>query len=132
MRIFVPLAAMLVVVSPSAAASMSLVGVPWQLEVLSGARVSASVPPTLVIGHDGQVNGNGGCNGFSASALIGEGTLTFERMMSTTRACGQATLERRYFDVMATVVGYSIDEETLTLRDAAGVDVATFSPQYVQ
>jgi heat shock protein HslJ len=48
---------------------------------------TAQSKPHLVLSNDGQVEGSDGCNGISTTYAVDGTTLTFERFVSTRKAC---------------------------------------------
>ena len=100
-----------------------LIGRTWVVEDIGDAPVGGSAP-TLDFGTEGRVAGGGGCNRwFAAYELTGEG-LRIGEAGATLMACGQDAIavERRFFDTLARVTGFDIDETgALLLRTGDGV-----------
>ncbi|MFD4371604.1 META domain-containing protein [Streptomyces sp. NPDC058486] len=111
--------------------SVPLRGTTWKVDGLVSGDTAASLPAgaegkaRLVIGADGRVSGNLGCNDFSATAKVDEGarTLTVEGPAATTRMmCSgpQMTLETRLYDLLDGPLTFRLDHRTLTLTDGSG------------
>ncbi|MGW6537329.1 META domain-containing protein [Streptomyces sp. NPDC055051] len=111
--------------------SAPLRGTTWKIDGLVSADTAASLPAgaegtaRLVIGADGKVTGNLGCNNFSATAKTDEKArkLTVEGPAATTRMmCESArmTLETRLYELLDGPLSYRVDHRTLTLTDGAG------------
>ncbi|MFE9043029.1 META domain-containing protein [Streptomyces sp. NPDC012421] len=111
--------------------SAPLRGTTWKVEGLVSQDSAASLPAgaegraRLVIGADGKVTGNLGCNDFSATAKIDEKarTLTVEGPAATTRMMCESprmTLETRLYELLDGPLAYRLDHRTLTLTDGAG------------
>lgn len=93
-------------------AAASLVGGEWVIEDINGGGVIDNSRASLMFGEDGRVSGMGSCNNYNAGyTLTGEG-LSFSRAAATLRACAPALMdqEQKFFDTLAKVSGFSIDE----------------------
>ena len=89
-----------------------LVGGEWVVEDINGGGVIDNSRASLMFGEDGRVSGRGSCNNYNAGyTLTGEG-LSFSRAAATLKACAPALMnqERKFFDTLAKVSGFSIDE----------------------
>ncbi|MFF1511705.1 META domain-containing protein [Streptomyces sp. NPDC058326] len=106
-------------------------GTTWKVDGLVSGKTAASLPAgaegkaRIVIGADGRVSGNLGCNNFSATARVDEKarTLTVEGPAATTRmrcASPQMTLETKLYELLDGPLSYRLDHRTLTLADASG------------
>ncbi|MFE3068852.1 META domain-containing protein [Streptomyces sp. NPDC059247] len=104
-------------------------GTTWRIDgLVSGATVSSlpgdsGTKARLVIGEDGRVTGNLGCNNFSATARTAGGTLTVEGPVATTRMmCTglRMRLETRLYELLGGPLTYRLDHRVLTLTDASG------------
>ncbi|MFJ5708832.1 META domain-containing protein [Streptomyces sp. NPDC093105] len=111
--------------------SAPLRGTTWKVEGLVSQDSAASLPAgagdkaRLVIGADGRVTGNLGCNGFSATATIDEKarTLTVDGPAATTRMMctgPQMALETKLYELLDGPLSYRVDHRTLTLTDGGG------------
>ncbi|MEV6198351.1 META domain-containing protein [Streptomyces sp. NPDC051771] len=111
--------------------SLPLRGTPWKIDGLVSGDTVASLPAgggekaRFVIGADGRITGNLGCNNFSATARIDEKarTLTVEGPAATTRmmcAGPQMQLETKLYELLDGPLSYRLDHRALTLVDGAG------------
>ncbi|MFI8323722.1 META domain-containing protein [Streptomyces sp. NPDC085529] len=111
--------------------SAPLRGTAWKVDGLVSQDSAASLPAgaegkaRLVIGADGEVTGNLGCNGFSATATVDEkaGTLTVDGPAATTRmmcTSPQMALETKLYELLDGPLSYRVDHRTLTLTDGGG------------
>lgn len=93
-------------------AAATLGGGEWVVEDINGGGVIDNSRASLLFGEGGRVSGSGSCNNYNAGyTLTGEG-LSFSRAAATLRACAPALMnqERKFFDTLAKVSGFSIDE----------------------
>ncbi|MFF0555956.1 META domain-containing protein [Streptomyces sp. NPDC004266] len=110
-------------------------GTTWKVDGLvsgSGDGDTASSLPAgsgtkarFVVGADGRITGNLGCNDFSATARVDEKarTLTVEGPAATTRmmcTSPQMKLETKLYELLDGPLGYRLNHRTLTLTDASG------------
>ncbi|MER5307137.1 META domain-containing protein [Streptomyces sp. NPDC002773] len=106
-------------------------GTTWKVDGLLSKDTAASLPAgsegkaRIVIGADGRVAGNLGCNNFSATARVDEKarTLTVDGPAATTRmmcASPQMTLETKLYELLDGPLTYRLDHRTLTLTDSSG------------
>ncbi|GHF92696.1 META domain-containing protein [Streptomyces filamentosus] len=111
--------------------SAPLRGTSWKIDGLVSEDAAASLPEgggdkaRFVVGADGRITGNLGCNGFSAAAKVDEeaGTLTVEGPAATTRmmcAGPQMELETKLYELLDGPLSYRLDHRTLTLVDGGG------------
>ena len=104
-----------------------LTGRTWVVEDIAGAGIIDASRVTLGFGADGRVAGSGGCNRwFAGFELTGE-SLTIGQAGSTMMACPEALMaqERRFFEVLATVTGFDIDDTGALVLLAAEQPVLT-------
>ncbi|GGU75379.1 lipoprotein [Streptomyces litmocidini] len=106
-------------------------GTPWKVDGLVSGDTASSLPAgsgakaRLVLGADGKLTGNLGCNDFSATARVDEEarTLTVEGPAATTRmmcTSPQMKLETRLYELLDGPLSYRLNHRTLTLTDASG------------
>ncbi|MGW0122357.1 META domain-containing protein [Streptomyces sp. NPDC003327] len=106
-------------------------GTTWSVDGLLAGDTASSLPADgegkarIVIGADGAVSGNLGCNNFSATARIDEKarTLTVEGPAATTRmmcSSPQMALETRLYELLDGPLTYRLEHRSLTLTDASG------------
>ncbi|MYS12115.1 META domain-containing protein [Streptomyces sp. SID6041] len=118
--------------------SVPLRGTTWKIDgLVSGGTASSLTPGTggkarLVIGADGKVSGNLGCNNFGATARVEGKRLTVEGPAATTRMMCTGTqmqLETQLYEILDGPLTYRLDHRTLTLTDAGGKGLtATAAP----
>lgn len=101
-----------------------LAGAEWQVEDIAGTGVIDNSHVTIAF-EDARAAGSGGCNRwFAAVNLTGEG-LSFGPAGSTMMACPEALMqqERRFFEALAGVSGFEIDETGALLLTSGGETV---------
>ena len=89
--------------------------------------MTASYAPTLEFATGGSVTGVAACNNYFAAAVIGEGTITFDRLGQTAMACpdpAQMHLESDYMDALQATTNWAVDGDTLTLAGATDMGFA--------
>jgi len=90
-----------------AAGSGTFRGAWWQVAELDGRRPAGRRPITMMLGTDGKVGGNSGCNGYSANyRLTGASLKVFPPMIGTRMSCGAAAdaQERIYREILERAV----------------------------
>lgn len=101
----------------------------WALAQLDGEKVkSTGTWPTLRLEKTGKLSGNGSCNQFSGSYILGgEGFIQFGVLAATKKMCPETMeLESAYFSVLERAVSYSVETDILSLKDASGTAIAVF------
>ncbi|MGW0016705.1 META domain-containing protein [Rhodococcus sp. NPDC003382] len=86
--------------------------------------------PSLLVDEDGSVSGSTGCNRFTGTAQIGDGTLTFGPLATTRMACPDpevAAVENHVLAVLAGETVYEIDAATMRITAPNGVDGLGFT-----
>jgi len=113
----------------SSGGSSSLVGANWKLTNLNGEDVQAPIRVTANFGADGSLSGSGGCNTYNASYETDGNSIFIGPAMSTMMACDEAIMavEDAYMAALASAATYQIDGDALTLTDAGGTAIATFT-----
>lgn len=109
-------------------------GTPWKLlEIERSAQdilSTSNVNITLSFDGQGLAGGNSACNFYSAPYQTGAGqALTFDPLISTLRACADASLmnlETEYYSALDGVASYSFDGTTLQLFYNNGGSVLRF------
>ncbi len=78
---------------------------------------------------DGRVAGNSGCNQYSGGAEINGNQIKLGGMMSTMMACEETIMqqEQAYLAALGSAASFEISGETLTMADAQGNVVLSFS-----
>ncbi|MEU0403151.1 META domain-containing protein [Streptomyces sp. NPDC006197] len=106
-------------------------GTTWKVDGLVSGDTASSLPAgsgakaRFVLGADGRITGNLGCNDFSATARVDEKsrTLTVGGPAATTRmmcTSPQMRLETKLYELLDGPLGYRLNHRTLTLTDASG------------
>ena len=111
-----------------------LAGTSWQATGINNGKQAVvsnaqTENVTAVFGDDGRVTGSGGCNNYRATFTVADPDgLTFGPVAATKKACQDEvnTVEQQYFAALEKVATYTIDGDTLTLRDAGGSTQAVF------
>lgn len=114
-------------------ANAELDGTRWQLTSLADRDGNITRMPIdrdiFIVFHDGQANGNGGCNSFSGDVTTDATQMSFGNIASTLMACGDEEVGQReteFFMTLGNIATYEIVAQMLTLYDAEGATVATF------
>jgi heat shock protein HslJ len=101
---------------------LPLAGTRWRVDGLVSGDAVSSVPggaeAWLEIAEDGTVRVNTGCNQGSGSVTVGDGTLTFEPLATTRRACADDAAQQVEKAVLAVLDGettYDIVERSLSI-----------------
>jgi heat shock protein HslJ len=116
------------------AAAAPLVDTQWRLTQLGGQLVTNPEGPGAVSlrlePQNPRIVGFGGCNRMFGGYLLSGEQLKFDQVGATKMACvdaGRMQLEDGYFQMLARVAGWKIEDTTLTLLDAGGTPLASFS-----
>ncbi|HWV61238.1 MAG TPA: META domain-containing protein [Sphingopyxis sp.] len=99
-----------------------LAGTNWTFVSIGGVPVAADRPTTLAFEAD-RLSGSAGCNRFSGSYSVADGTLTAEPLMATKMACPGAgmTQESAFFALMRGPVSLTFPTDgTLILTGSGG------------
>ena len=78
---------------------------------------------------NGEIGGNGGCNGFGGTVEIDGNSINIGQMISTQMFCeedGISEREQELFAILGAASSYEILRQTLTLFDGEGSMIATF------
>lgn len=101
----------------------------WSLAQLDGERIkSAGKWPTIRFYPEGKVTGNGTCNDFTGTYILGgSDVILFGVIASTKKMCNEnMDLENAYFSAMNKAVSYSLETDILYLKNAEGIVLAVF------
>ncbi|MFH8714187.1 META domain-containing protein [Streptomyces zaomyceticus] len=113
----------------TAEADLPLRGTAWKIDGLLTGDTASSLPAgsgdkaRFVVGANGRVTGNLGCNNFSATARVEGRTLTIEGPAATTRMMctgPQMQLETKLYELLDGPLTYRLDHRSLTLTNASG------------
>lgn len=95
-----------------------LAGTGWTLVSIGETPVVAGSKVTLRFGEDGHAGGSAGCNQYGAPYVEGEGTLTFDTIISTLMACVDEDVMAQEIDYLAAlqqVSAFTLDGDQLVL-----------------
>ncbi len=103
----------------------------WLLVSLNG---QPAIPDTQVtINFEaGQINGSDGCNSYGTSYKVNGSKFSVNQNIATTMmACPEPIMEQAtaYITALTQVATYKVDNQQLTLLDASGKTLATFTAQ---
>jgi heat shock protein HslJ len=118
-------------VSTRTNAAPSLFGTTWVLRSLTGARVPATNPPSIVF-EGNQVIGNAGCNRFNMVHTRRSGRSRFQDGAMTRMACAEtsrAQLESQFMSALGFVSNTSVTASQLTLSSEDGRTVLVFDAE---
>jgi heat shock protein HslJ len=109
--------------------SNTLAGTQWVLAALGGQKPIAGAQVTLNFGGDGRAAGTDGCNRFSGAYHVEGASLAFGPMAGTLMACPPEvmTQSRAFVQALSSTRAFARPEDTLSLSDAAGAVLATFT-----
>jgi heat shock protein HslJ len=102
----------------------------WQAVDITGEPVAGTVIPTLSFGANGEVAGNGGCNGYGGTYTSDGSEISIVGVVSTMMACedqAMMTQETNFLSTLQLASSYTIDGDTLTLIDTDGNTILTLS-----
>jgi heat shock protein HslJ/membrane-bound inhibitor of C-type lysozyme len=102
-----------------------LAGAEWSVTEIGGVAVPAGEPVTLLFEEKGHLAGKGPCNRYMGGFTIGGEGVALGPLGSTMMACGDETMqrERAFFDLMAKVNRFDIEDGALVLHTADGQTV---------
>lgn len=84
----------------------------------------------VLMSKDNRVAGSGGCNRIMGGYTLEGSTLKFSKMASTMMMCEDSmALEQSFLKALDTVTGWSIEGNTLLLKDPSGQVVAKLNAQ---
>lgn len=114
------------------ASSEGLDGVVWVLDELDGAPPASDTPVTVEFNGFGSLGGTGGCNNYSGSYELSGTTIDVgSDLASTMMACPGPVMdvEQAFFTALHEAKGVAVEGDRLTLSDADGNTLATFTAQ---
>ncbi len=115
--------------SPAMLPGASLAGTSWNLTTLNGDDIAPPIRVTAKFSADGMMSGTSGCNRYNVTYEVDGNSISIGTAMSTMMACNEASMavENAYIAALGATTSYQINDNTLTLFDAGGAAVATFS-----
>lgn len=115
----------------SSPAPSQLANTDWLLATIGGKPVTSGTNADLLFGlHD--ASGFSGCNRFTTTYTTdGASSLSFGNMATTRMACDPATnvIETGYLAALGNVARYAMTSDSLTLANASGGTLLTYSAQ---
>ena len=114
---------------PAPREASALLGSRWVVEDIAGRGVVDRLRTELAFGAEGRVSGSGGCNRFTGGYTLDGAALRFGQMASTQMACIPAAMdqERRFFEALAAVTGWRLENGLLHLTGAGGATLIRLS-----
>ena len=112
-----------------------LTGTEWQATAYNNGKgglqsLAADSVITATFGDDGRLSGNASVNQYNTTyAVSGEGTMTIDSAIATTKMAGPEELmaqEAAYLAALPQTATYTIDGDQLWLRDANGAALAQY------
>ena len=109
----------------------TLEGSQWILATLNGAEPLPDTTITASFEGDGVVGGTDGCNRYSAQYQVDGDQITITLGMGTMMACPELIMQQAmdYMAALESAATYQIQDGVLSLLDADGNVLATFSAQ---
>ncbi len=106
---------------PDLAAS-GLLGAEWRAVAYADGPALKGVYNTMTFEADGSVGGRAACNAWRGGAEVTGDQMSFGNAISTMMACPEAAMisERRFLSQLPNVRSYKIENNVLTLNNAAG------------
>lgn len=117
--------------STGASGANPLASTSWVLATLAGQAPVANTAVTLNFAADGSAGGQDGCNTYNTSYTVSGSSLTFGPTMATAMACEEAVMSQAtaFQQALSETRQFTIADGALTLSDASGQALATFSAQ---
>jgi heat shock protein HslJ len=114
-----------------ASPAASIENTSWTLATLDGQPALADTTVTLNFEAAGRAGGSDGCNNYSGSYTVNGSQLAFGQLVSTMMACPEPIMKQAtaYAKALSQTAAYKSDGAALTLLDAGGKDLATFTRQ---
>ncbi|WP_375451612.1 META domain-containing protein [uncultured Devosia sp.] len=103
----------------------------WAVRTIAGQPVMEATAVSLSIAPDYRAGGNGGCNSYFTEARFDGPALRFGPIAGTRMACdvGVMQQEAAFFAALASVTGYELTDQALSLRDAHGKQLVGLARQ---
>ena len=103
----------------------------WTLVSLDGQPAGSGTPVTIRF-ENGRIGGTDGCNSYSTAYTVNGAKLSIDKnIVATMMACPEPIMQRvaAYITALTQAAAYRIDGGQLTLSDASGKALATFTRQ---
>ena len=103
----------------------------WLVERAAGAPTIDRLNAPLVIGPDGRINGNSGCNRLAATARFSGTAVAISEVDSTRRVCSPMLMnqEQRVVGALREAAQWRIAQGRLVLADSSGREVMQLTPR---
>ena len=107
-----------------------LAGTAWALATLDGHAALADETAWIRFEKGGRFSGSPGCNSLGGTWKSSGSEISFSEISTTLIGCPDAIAEQEaaFNAALKATRSYSIDGETLTLRDSGGAPRMTFEP----
>lgn len=101
----------------------------WVADEINGTASAEGVVSWLRLTEAGRAQGQGGCNSYSGSYTLEEGSASFGPFVSTRRSCPETQLsqEERFFAALGAVAGVRVEDGKLMLLDEQGSPLVTLN-----
>ncbi|MEM7074295.1 MAG: YbaY family lipoprotein [Pseudomonadota bacterium] len=109
-----------------------ITGLAWAAYEIGGRAIAPEDPPTLTLDGQGRFGLFSGCNRFTGTATIGDGTIAFpENFAGTLMACpeNREQLQQQTLDAVRAATAFVRDGDLLALTDASGTATIRFRAQ---
>jgi len=129
--LLVVIALLLAACTPTSTSTVSLDGTSWVLLSLNGQPALPDTQVTINFANS-KINGTDGCNRYNTSYTEKGNKITVDKnITSTMMACPDAIMQQAsaYTSALTQAATYKIDGGQLTLLDASGKTLATFTKQ---
>ncbi len=116
--------------APQPVTPAPIFGTTWTATDIGGAAIVPRTSPSMTIGDDLHAGGSGGCNSWSAQAVLDGDTLRFGAVISTQRACTSNAVnlqEQAFFAALGAAASWKLEGNALTLYGADGAEAVRFS-----
>jgi len=106
----------------------NLKGTEWVITKFPGVKIDTDRRQTLRVSEDAQVSGFSGCNSYTASPVLGDGSISFAEIAVTKRWCRNSAVkfESAYLEMLQKAVGWEVTGNALHLLDQNGNSLARF------
>jgi heat shock protein HslJ len=119
------------VLSACSSSTGSIKNTQWNLATLNNQAVLADPKVTMKL-EDDKISGSDGCNSYGGSfSTSGSKFSVGKDIVSTEMACSEPIMQQSstFYAILTHSAAYKIEDQQLTLLDAKGVPLATFTAQ---